>query len=81
MPANILNFDAFAIAVGKREERIKSEEGGKVVKSEVEKEGIIKSGDGKTVAVEGEEEEKEAPTSPPPNEFWGIPQPPSPPHS
>ena len=44
MPANILNFDAFAIAVGKREERIKGEEGEKVVKTEVEKEEIIKTG-------------------------------------
>ena len=54
---NILNFDAFAIAAGKREERIKGEEGGKVVEAEVEKEGIIKTRDGKTVAVEEEEKE------------------------
>jgi len=79
---NILNFNAFAIAAGKRE-RITGEEGGKVVETEVKKEGIIKIGDGKTVAVEGEEEEveKEAPTSPPPNELGGIPQPHTPPHS
>ncbi len=44
MPANILNFDAFAIAAGKREERITGEEGVKVVETEVEKEGIIKTG-------------------------------------
>ena len=39
----VLNFDAFAIAAGKREERITGEEGGKVVETEVEKEGIIKT--------------------------------------
>ena len=59
MSANILNFDAFAIAEGKRAERITGREGGKVVKAEVEKEEIIKTEDGKAVAVEGEEEEKE----------------------
>ena len=42
MPVNILNFDAFAIAAGKRE-RITGEEGEKVVEAEVEKEGIIKT--------------------------------------
>ena len=43
MSAHILNFDTFAIAAGKGE-RIKGEEGGKVVNAEVEKEGIIKTG-------------------------------------
>ena len=51
--------DAFAIAVGKRAERIRGREGGKVVKAKVEKEEIIKTEEGKAVAVEGEEEEKE----------------------
>ena len=42
MPVNILNFDAFAIAAGKRE-RITGEEGEKMVEAEVKKEGIIKT--------------------------------------